>query len=96
MASDVGGIKEIVVDGVTGRLVRRRDARLLADALVDILTSAETAEQMSLSGRLSVVKFDMETFGNRIESIYQMLVQKAEIRDIERFALARASVNRND
>jgi glycosyltransferase involved in cell wall biosynthesis len=96
VASDVGGIPEIVVDGVTGRLVRRRDARLLADALVDILTSAETAEQMSLSARLSVAKFDMETFGDRIESIYQMLVRKAEIRDLERFAIARASVNRND
>ncbi len=84
VASDVGGIPEVVVDGVTGRLVRRRDARLLADALVDILTSAETAEQMSLSARLSVVKFDMETFGDRIESIYQMLVSKAETRDLER------------
>ena len=84
VASDVGGIPEAVVDGVTGRLVRRRDARLLADALVDILTSAETAEQMSLSARLSAVKFDMETFVDRIESIYQMLVSKAETRDLER------------
>lgn len=84
VASDVGGIPEIVVDGVTGRLVRRRDARLLADALVDVLTSAETAEQMSRSARLSVAKFDMEAFGDRIESIYQMLVRKAEIRDFER------------
>ena len=84
VASNVGGIPEVVVDGVTGRLVRRRDARLFAEALIDILTSIETAEQMSLSARLSVVKFDIETFSDRIESIYQTLVRKAATRDLER------------
>jgi glycosyltransferase involved in cell wall biosynthesis len=84
VASDVGGIPEVVADGVTGRLVRRRDARMLADALVDILTNAETAERMSLSSRLSVDKFNMKVFVDRLESIYEMLVSRAEARDFER------------
>src|ERR1700722_2270751 len=69
VASDVGGIPEVVVDGVTGRLVPRRDARMFADALVDILTHAETAEQMSLASRLNLDKFSMEAFVDRLESI---------------------------
>jgi glycosyltransferase involved in cell wall biosynthesis len=84
VASDVGGIPEAVVDGVTGLLVRRRDARMLADALVDILTNAETAERMSLASRLSVDKFNMETFIYRLESIYERLVNRTQARDIER------------
>lgn len=84
VASDVGGIPEVVVDGVTGRLVPRRDARKFADALVDILTHAETAEQMSLSSRLNLDKFSMEAFVDRLESIYEMLVDKAKTRDLER------------
>jgi glycosyltransferase involved in cell wall biosynthesis len=84
VASDVGGIPEVVVDGVTGRLVRRRDTRMFADALVDILTNAETAEQMSQSSRLNLDKFSMEVYVDRLESIYEMLVNKAETRDLER------------
>lgn len=84
VASDVGGIPEVVVDGVTGRLVPRRNARMFADALVDILTHAETAEQMSISSRLNLGKFSMETFVDRLESIYEMLVDKAKTRDLER------------
>lgn len=84
VASDVGGIPEVVVDGVTGRLVRRRDARMFADALVDILTNAETAEQMSRSSRLNLEKFSMEVFVDRLESIYEMLVNQAQPRDLER------------
>jgi glycosyltransferase involved in cell wall biosynthesis len=84
VASDVGGIPEVVDDGVTGLLVRRRDARMLARALVDILTNAETAERMSLSTRVGVRKFNMEVFVDRLESIYEMLVNRGKTRDLER------------
>jgi glycosyltransferase involved in cell wall biosynthesis len=84
VASDVGGIPEVVVDGVTGRLVRRRDARMFAEALVDILTNAETAEQMSVSSRLNLGKFRMDVFVDRLESIYEMLVNQTATRDLER------------
>jgi glycosyltransferase involved in cell wall biosynthesis len=84
VATDVGGIPEVVADGVTGRLVRRRDARMLADALVDILTNAETAERMSLSSRMSVDKFNMEVFVDRLESIYETQVNRAKTRGLDR------------
>lgn len=84
VGSDVGGIPEVVIDGVTGRLVRRRDARMLADALIDILTSAETSERMSAAALQSVTKFEMSVFVDRIESIYKVLVSKTENRDLER------------
>jgi glycosyltransferase involved in cell wall biosynthesis len=83
VASDVGGIPEVVVDGVTGRLVRSRDARMFAEALVDILTNPETAEQMSVSSRLHLDKFNMEVFVDRLESIYGMLVNKTKTRNLE-------------
>ena len=57
---------------------------MFADALVDILTNAETAEQMSQSSRLNLDKFSMEAYVDRLESIYEMLVNKAETRDLER------------
>jgi glycosyltransferase involved in cell wall biosynthesis len=95
VASNVGGTPEVVVDGVTGLLVERRDARMFADALINILTNAETAEQMSVSSLLSVAKFDMKVFVDRIESIYEILVKTAETRSLEG-SRSRVSVDRND
>lgn len=95
VGSDVGGIPEVVVDGVTGRLVRSRDARMLADALVDILTSAETSERMSASAIQNVSKFELTAFVDRIESIYEMLVSKSDHRGPE-FLGREASVKTHD
>jgi glycosyltransferase involved in cell wall biosynthesis len=66
---------------VTGRLVPSRDARIFADALIDILTNAETSERMSASALQNVTKFDMEVFVDRIESIYQTLVGSVDARE---------------
>ncbi|HJS58792.1 MAG TPA: glycosyltransferase [Vicinamibacteria bacterium] len=51
VATAAGGIPEAVVDGVTGRVVPVRDARALADAIVDVLSDAERRNAMGRAGR---------------------------------------------
>jgi glycosyltransferase involved in cell wall biosynthesis len=46
IASNVGGSRDYVRDGVTGRLVPPVDAEALADALRDVLGSAEVRVKM--------------------------------------------------
>jgi len=60
VASAVGGIPEVVEDGVTGRLVPARNPRALADVVIDVLLNQEKREQMKkniekecLEGKLS-------------------------------------------
>ncbi|MBI5245401.1 MAG: glycosyltransferase family 4 protein [Elusimicrobia bacterium] len=49
-AAAVGGLKEIVVDGETGRLFAPRDPDALAEAVLDLLRSPEAASRMGAKG----------------------------------------------
>jgi glycosyltransferase involved in cell wall biosynthesis len=51
VASAAGGLADSVVHGETGLLVRSGDPAALADALVRLLSSRETAEAMGAAGR---------------------------------------------
>jgi glycosyltransferase involved in cell wall biosynthesis len=50
VATDVGGAAEQIVDGVTGRLVPRRDPAALADALIQLAHDAALRERFAQSG----------------------------------------------
>jgi glycosyltransferase involved in cell wall biosynthesis len=54
VASSVGGIPEVVVQGETGILVPPNDPRALAQALNDVLADARLAERMGAAGRRRV------------------------------------------
>ncbi|MDR1853403.1 MAG: glycosyltransferase, exosortase A system-associated [Azoarcus sp.] len=51
VASDVGGHRELIRDGETGRLFRAGDAAALADAVLDMLTRRERWPDMKRAGR---------------------------------------------
>jgi len=56
VASDVGGIPEIVTDGETGLLVPVDDARTLAAAAVALLADDELRERMAEAGALRIAR----------------------------------------
>lgn len=56
IASDVGGIPEIIEDGVSGRIVPPADAEALAAAIEDLLSAPETRSRMGEHGRRQAVK----------------------------------------
>ena len=58
VASRVGGIVELVVDGRNGRLVAAEDPTALAEALVDVLSDRTRAEAMGTESRRRAVARD--------------------------------------
>ena len=54
VGSNLGGIPEMVADGVTGELVAPGDAVRLAEAMQQILADRDLAESMGLAGRAAV------------------------------------------
>lgn len=58
----VGGVRELVEDGVDGRVVAQRDPRALADALEELWNEPQTAARLGAAGRVKVERiWDRET-----------------------------------
>lgn len=55
VATNVGGIKDSVIDGVTGLMVKPRDADALAQAVIHILNNPSLANALKKNGRKHVI-----------------------------------------
>ncbi|MEK6406921.1 MAG: glycosyltransferase [Acidobacteriota bacterium] len=74
VATQVGGIPEIVDDGVDGVLVPPADSVALADAIVDLLNDEDRRNSMAGAGREKVVsRFRFENMVRGYEAIYLKL-----------------------
>lgn len=54
VCTDVGGVRELVVDGVTGYLVPPREPKVLAARLKDLMSDKGLAEELGRAGRRRV------------------------------------------
>ena len=71
IASAVGGLSEIVVDGETGIVVPAADADALAEAIVALASDLPRAAAMGLAGReRALTQFTPERCVERIEKLY--------------------------
>ncbi len=71
VATRVGGIPEIVDDGVDGVLVPPANSKALAEAVVDLLNNPDKRQQMAGAGREKVLsKFCFEDMVRSYEAIY--------------------------
>ena len=61
MASDAGGNGEIITDGVTGRLYRRRDALSLAEEITRLYHDASLRGRFAHAGKITLEKFTTES-----------------------------------
>ncbi|HEY7526701.1 MAG TPA: glycosyltransferase [Candidatus Limnocylindria bacterium] len=78
VASAVGGIPEVVVDGVSGLLVPPGDPASLAAALARLATSPALRASMGDAGhRIVAERFSMEAHVRRIEAIYDEELARA-------------------
>lgn len=74
VATDVGGIPEVVDDGVEGTLVPPADPRRLADAVLDLARDDERRQQMADAARRRGESLSVEGAVRRTEAIYRELV----------------------
>jgi glycosyltransferase involved in cell wall biosynthesis len=72
VATDVGGIPEMITDGVTGRLVPRRDPKAMADAIAGLLDDPEGARDLAAAGaERQRADYRLETMVSRLEERYE-------------------------
>jgi starch synthase len=76
VASRVGGIPEVVVDGETGRLVEPGDVAALGQALREALADPELARRMGEAGRRRVeAQFSWDRIADRTMTVYRDAIE---------------------
>jgi len=81
VATRVGGIPEMVEDGVNGLLVPPLDPSALADALIDLIRRPEERQRMGQAGRTRMLeKFSAEAMVSSTEAVYRMILEQKGIK----------------
>jgi glycosyltransferase involved in cell wall biosynthesis len=77
LATEVGGIPELVINGETGLLVPPGDSARLTGALARLLSSAEERTRLGLAGRRRIEEhFTLAKKISRTEELYLELLKK--------------------
>jgi glycosyltransferase involved in cell wall biosynthesis len=74
VATDVGGLREVIRDGVNGLLVPPRDPIALADALASLLLDGERRVAFANAATNSISAFTIEAIAERFADLYESLV----------------------
>jgi glycosyltransferase involved in cell wall biosynthesis len=75
VATDVGGIPELVAHGVNGLIVPRADTTAMVTAILTLLEHPERAREMGAAGReIALQRFDVRDSMRSLESLYAEII----------------------
>ena len=81
VATDVGGVAEMVEDGVTGFVVPPADPAALATRCGELLAQPHFRRRMAAAGRrVAEERFDLDRQSERLGELYGMLVRQGRSR----------------
>jgi glycosyltransferase involved in cell wall biosynthesis len=80
IASDIGGLSDVVVDGETGLLAPAGDSEALAAAMARLLADAELRGRMGEAARLRAADFSPETVVPQFEQAYELAIEARRAR----------------
>lgn len=75
VAADAGGTREIVIDGLTGRVVPLRDDAALTAALLNVIEDPDVAARYGAAGRMRAeAKYSLPVWVEQLLKLYSELV----------------------
>jgi glycosyltransferase involved in cell wall biosynthesis len=80
VASDIGGLGDVVTDGETGLLVPAGDSAAMAEAMARLLADAGLRERMGEAARLRAADFGPDAVVPRFEQAYELAVAARQAR----------------
>jgi glycosyltransferase involved in cell wall biosynthesis len=78
VATNVGGLPDLIEDGETGWLVPPQKPEALARAMLDALQNREEAQRRTAEGqKLARCLFDVERVGHEIAGVYEKVLTRS-------------------
>lgn len=78
VSTDVGGMREVLSDGVNGFLVPARDPQAMAQKLLLLLRDSELRAKMAHSAHETAARYDLDLNVRRQEATYRRLVRSEQ------------------
>jgi glycosyltransferase involved in cell wall biosynthesis len=76
VATDAGGVPDVIVDGVEGRVLPRQEPQLLADALLELVENHELRAQMSKAAAAKGQFMDIKPAVERTQALYGEVIAR--------------------
>ena len=76
VATDVGGISDLVIHGKNGLLVPVADSQALASEIEFLMANSEKREEMGLEGKRMAVSYSVDSMVQKIDQLYLKLLKK--------------------
>ena len=73
VATDADGLLDVLTDGRDARVVPKRSASALADAIVDLMDRPEERAGLAASARQTARRYDISAFVRKMERLYVLL-----------------------
>jgi glycosyltransferase involved in cell wall biosynthesis len=80
VATDADGLLDILTDGRDARIVPRRNAPALADAIVDLMDRPDERARLAASARETATRYDITAFVRKMEQLYVLLCDQSRNR----------------
>ena len=75
VASDIAGYRDVLTDGVGGRLVEPGDEKAMAGAIIEMLEDSSLRARFAALGRATAAGFDWPIIADRVLDYYDELMQ---------------------
>ncbi len=73
VATDADGLLDVLTDGRDARIVAKRNAQALADAIVALIDRPEERERLAAAARETARRYDIGAFVKKMERLYVLL-----------------------
>lgn len=77
VATDADGLLDILTDGRDARIVPKRNARALADAIVDLIDRPDERHRLAAAARVTSHRYDIAAFVRKMEQLYTILCDRS-------------------
>ena len=81
IATDIPGTREMISDGINGRLVPPGNIIALADAIITLIEDPQMREKFSKAGKEAVKQFSIEEIAKAYLQLYESLIPQASEKD---------------